>query len=208
MSLRSRDAILRELRSGSLNGISAPSADPSDPRHRRGAAAYASLNLQFSLDDFFLRDDGTLGLKPLSFLKLLDTPLNFKGSEDFYVQVNATGTGLKFAPISGGGEGSDPSAGGIAGVLTVREISSDTTIKKSDTVLLCDAVLRPFTATLPAAAGNKGKLYHIKKIDTTDNTVTIDGKDDDLIDGAATALLTAQYESITIASSGSRWYIL
>ncbi len=211
MSTRSRDAILRSLRAGSINGRSAPSTDPNDPRGRRGAAAQASTNFQFSLDDFELRDDGTLGLKTLSFLKLLDTPRNYKGSELFFARVNAAGNALEFAPVSGSGGdpggGGDPSAGGIAGVLTVTNLNSDTTITTNDTMLLCNATSGAFTVTLPTAVGNRGKIFHIKKTDSTGNIVTVDAKNDELIDGDETADITLQYESISIISSNSRWFI-
>lgn len=211
MSTRSLSSIVRALRAGAINGRSAPSSDPSDPRHRRGAAAQASTNFQFTEDDFELRNDGTLGLKTLSFLRLLDTPRNYKGSEGYFARVNAAGNALEFEPVSGGGSdpgsGGDPSAGGIAGVLTVTKLNSDTTISTNDTMLLCNASSGAFTVTLPTAVGNKGKIFHFKKTDVTANIVTIDANGSEEIDGAETAVITVQYEAISIVSSNSRWFI-
>ena len=62
------------------------------------------------------------------------------------------------------------------------------------------------TVTLPTAATAK-TIYHIKKIGST-ASVTIDGNGAELIDGATTAVLTIQYESITVISDGSAWWVL
>ena len=63
------------------------------------------------------------------------------------------------------------------------------------------------TLTLPAASGIDGRIYVIKKIGTTANVV-IDGNAAETIDGALTATLTTQYESITIQCDGTSWWII
>ena len=65
-----------------------------------------------------------------------------------------------------------------------------------------------FTITLPTASGIIGRMYHIKKTDSSANTVTIDENGAETIDGGVTAILTTQYESITIITNGSEWWIL
>ena len=82
------------------------------------------------------------------------------------------------------------------------------TITTSDEVVIADAAAASFTLTLPTAVGNTGKVYWIKKIDATANTVTVDGDGGQLIDGAATAVLTTQYEAITVISDGTEWWVL
>jgi len=70
------------------------------------------------------------------------------------------------------------------------------------------------TITLPTAASSFnsvdgiGRIYRIKKIDADADTVTVDGNGSETIDDGTTATLTAQYESITIQSDGSEWWIL
>jgi len=76
------------------------------------------------------------------------------------------------------------------------------------TVYLCNATGGAITINLPAAAGVTSRIYHIKKIDSSANTVTIDGSGAETIDGATTVVLTAQYESRLIVSDGSNWHIL
>lgn len=63
------------------------------------------------------------------------------------------------------------------------------------------------TVTLPAASGNTGLQYHIKKIGTTANVV-VDGNASETIDGGTTATLNTQYECITIVCDGSNWHII
>lgn len=64
------------------------------------------------------------------------------------------------------------------------------------------------TINLPAAASHRGRVFTVKKTDATANTVTIDGKASETIDGATTLVLTAQYETKTIASNGTNWMII
>ncbi len=49
---------------------------------------------------------------------------------------------------------------------------------------------------------------NIKKVDVSVNTVTVDGNASETIDGATTAVLTTQWESITIHCNGTAWFIL
>ena len=80
------------------------------------------------------------------------------------------------------------------------------TMTVTDDVILCGAGNQTFTVTLPAASEATGKVYHIKNVGT--GTITVDGNGSETIDGGTTAILTVQYESITILSSGSEWFIL
>jgi hypothetical protein len=74
-------------------------------------------------------------------------------------------------------------------------------------VLLVNATSASVTVNLPTAVGNSA-AYSIKKTDSSVNTVTIDGSGSETIDGGDTAVLRRQYESITIVSDDTRWYII
>lgn len=78
----------------------------------------------------------------------------------------------------------------------------------TDIVILADATSNAITITLPAAATNNERVLNIKKIDSVGNNVTIDGNASETIDGGLTAVLTVQYESITIICDGSNWHII
>jgi hypothetical protein len=65
------------------------------------------------------------------------------------------------------------------------------------------------TLTLPASTLATGFQYTVKKVDTTSNVVYIDGNAAETIDGSSSlSLIDAQYDVITIACSGTTWYII
>lgn len=59
---------------------------------------------------------------------------------------------------------------------------------------------------IAAATAGDGYELTIKKLGTTANVV-IDGNGSETIDGELTATLTTQYESITIKTNGTNWFI-
>jgi hypothetical protein len=73
-------------------------------------------------------------------------------------------------------------------------------------LLLVNASGGAVTITLPTAVGNEAILI-VKKDDASANTVTVDGAGAELIDGAATAVLAVEDESISLASDGAGWAI-
>lgn len=99
---------------------------------------------------------------------------------------------------------------GGTGLLSRVTITSDLILTASHTLVLCDASAGPIVVTPPPASANGGRLYHIKKADPSPNTVTVRGDSVDTIDGASEAVLTDQYEAITIDgdSTEDNWDIL
>lgn len=77
-----------------------------------------------------------------------------------------------------------------------------------DHVITCDASGGAFTVTLPAASGVAGRIYHIKKTDSSGNAVTVDGNSGETIDGALTQVINVQYDSMMIICDGSNWHII
>jgi hypothetical protein len=97
----------------------------------------------------------------------------------------------------------------VAGSLTlsIATFTTDVTLGNTHhTVLMNVSVNR--IVTLPAAAGNTGRVYVIKKIDASAFTVTIDGNASETIDGATTKVLALQYAGMTIQCDGSNWHII
>ncbi len=78
----------------------------------------------------------------------------------------------------------------------------------NESFVLADATSAAFTITLPTAASTPNKPISIKKTDASGNSVTIDGDSAETIDGATTQVLTGQYDSITIVSDGTEWWII
>lgn len=110
----------------------------------------------------------------------------------YTVDVNATGT---------------TTTAGLVTDIETFTASSDT-LDTANHVCLCDCSSNDITLNLPAASGNTGLQYHIKKIDSTSNTVTIDGSGSETIDGGTTAVIRSQYESVTVSCDGTEWWII
>jgi len=64
------------------------------------------------------------------------------------------------------------------------------------------------TLTLPPAPTCPGRQYHIKKVDTTNKDVVIDGNSTETIDGSTSLTLNTPYQSYTIVSNSANWLIL
>ena len=94
--------------------------------------------------------------------------------------------------------------GGSFGVA-IRTVTSATTLTSSDQTLLVNAAGGAITVTLPTAI--TGRIYTIKKIDTSTNAVTINTLSGATIDLAASALLNSPTAYANIASDGSNYWI-
>ncbi|MFC9821379.1 hypothetical protein ACFWG6_30865 [Streptomyces erythrochromogenes] len=89
----------------------------------------------------------------------------------------------------------------------VRSVNADATVRVIDEVLLVDASGDNRVITLISAVATPNS-YTIKKIDSSGNTVTIDGAGSETIDGATTKVLSSQWESVTLIPSGGNWYVV
>ena len=88
-------------------------------------------------------------------------------------------------------------------IYDVESITSSTTLGKN-TVALVDASGGAVTITLPAASSCWGRIYTIKKTDSSANFVTIAGT----IDGDTNFVLEVEDEVAEVISDGSNWYII
>lgn len=98
-----------------------------------------------------------------------------------------------------------------AGSGTAIAISTKTsayTATTSDEVLLCDASGGAFSVTLPPAADATRKVLRIKKIDDSDNFLTVQASLTETIDGRNTQILPTQYNAVAIVSNGTAWFIV
>jgi len=81
-------------------------------------------------------------------------------------------------------------------------------ITQDNEVVLADATGGAFDVDLPAAAGCKGWLETIKKIDSSANAVTVDPDGVETIDADTTLILDSQYSSAQIVCDGTEWWIV
>jgi hypothetical protein len=97
----------------------------------------------------------------------------------------------------------------VYSIVNVTSTTSSPAQTSGEIVILVDAATAggAVTVNLPTAVGNTAK-FHIKKIDSGSNTITIDANGAQTIDGATTQTIRFQWTNLTIVSNGSNWFIL
>ena len=111
--------------------------------------------------------------------------------------LTATSTVASFSAVSTSGL----SAGYVAKTAAYTATSTDYTIAAS-------ASGGAFSVTLPTSVGITGKVYVVKKMDSTANVVTVATTSSQTIDGATTRALSLQYDGITVQADGANWIII
>lgn len=89
-----------------------------------------------------------------------------------------------------------------------RTLTATGSAGASDYLLLVNATAGAVTVNLPAAANSNGVYLIVKKTDASVNAVTVDANGAETIDGAATQVITAQYDAVTVFCDGSGWWIV
>ena len=133
------------------------------------------------------------------------------GTDDFgfdgFLEQAPASTGT-FAEVTGSRLSSGEADDDIAATgLAVDTYTSAQTLTAANQMVLVDASSGAVTITLTAAAALTGEQFDINKIDVSGNAVTVDAAGSELINGSLTAVINAQYESITVVSDGSGWVI-
>jgi len=92
--------------------------------------------------------------------------------------------------------------------FSIKTITADYS-PGNEPYILGDATGGNIIVTILLASSIKGAKYTIKKIDSSANIITVYCSGNDTIDGAASVILTAQYQYVTIVSNGvSAWQIV
>jgi len=96
-------------------------------------------------------------------------------------------------------------------VITTVQNQSSTPLNLTSTsgnlTVLCDATSASITVNLPTAVSNTA-TFTFKKVDSSANTVTVDGNGTETIEGSLTAVISVQYVSITIVSNNTNWSVI
>jgi len=119
--------------------------------------------------------------------------------EDFKEEIKAELRKRKSSRQVGGGGG---------GSIKFITVTGDITIPVNAGVVLVDASSGPVTVTLPSATLAARKEYHVKKIDSSGNAVTIATSGSETIDDGATAVIANQYESVRLYSDNSNFHVI
>ena len=120
-----------------------------------------------------------------------------------YTLPAADGTSGQYLSTDGAGL---LSWGTVSTTPAILSKSANYTVQTSDgsnVVVLCTNTI---TITLYAASGNSGKIINVKNNGT--GTITIDANASELIDGALTQTISAQYTNLTLVCDGTGWAII
>lgn len=120
---------------------------------------------------------------------------------------SAGGTGSVAMQLAEGGtiRGKLNLHGGVSHIPTT--ITSSYTVALSDHAIFADASSGSLTVTVPAASASTGSEFHVKKIDSTGNIVTLEMTGTDTLDDVSSVNISDQYESYLMKSNGSNWYV-
>jgi hypothetical protein len=127
-------------------------------------------------------------------------------SETTYGQAPAVGTDITYAREDHThGTPPNPSPSNLR--YNTRLVTLSGPVVATDDVIIVDATLAPVTITLPLAS-DSGRRLEIKRINTPPNKVTVDGNGVETIDSSLSVDLIARYESLTVVSDGTEWWIV
>lgn len=96
--------------------------------------------------------------------------------------------------------------GPVSDQVAISTYSTNTTLSARDDQFV--KVSGNTTLTLPSAIGNYGKIFEIKKMDSTATSVTLDASGSETIDGELTYSLYQQYEMVRLISDNTQWLII
>ena len=92
-------------------------------------------------------------------------------------------------------------------LATIDWLNNIYLITANNATILVNCAAEALSTLLPAAASVSGQQYKVKKIDSSNNAATITTTSSQTIDGALTYPLSTQYQSATVQSDGSNWWV-
>jgi len=94
-----------------------------------------------------------------------------------------------------------------AEVNAIATKTADYTVTDEDATILADGTSASVTITLPTASSVTGHVFTIKAIDVN-NTVSIATTSSETIDGSSASITLTLYQSVTVQSDGTSYWIL
>jgi hypothetical protein len=123
------------------------------------------------------------------------------GTSNLLVQGNSGFVGINATALN--------STLNVGGSVSYQvNIETDVTLDSTHFAVLVNADIADRVINLPPVSGLAGRVYHIKKIDSSNNIVTINPDGAEIIDGASTQTLNVQFQSVSLISDGTQWFIL
>ena len=93
-------------------------------------------------------------------------------------------------------------------LVTYQSISTSQTITVDYDVYAVSATTGNITLTLPSLASSLGKVFNIKKTDTSANLVIIDGNSTEQVEGGNDFRLYNPNDTVKIANIGTSWVVI
>lgn len=94
-------------------------------------------------------------------------------------------------------------------IIPTRTVTAGShSLTEDDNVIFANAASGGVTVDVYNTSSNAGAVVTIKKIDTSNNVVTITTEGGDTIDGQAELYLQNPYDSVTLVTDASNWYVI
>jgi hypothetical protein len=146
---------------------------------------------------------------------VIRSKINSNFTEVYSQIVPSEGTaGQVLTKQTSGYNWADPAdSGGPVGVLpgdvaTVTFAQSPYLITTAYETINVNALSGSVTVVLPTAVGNKGRVFHIRKSDTSANTVVINPAATQTINDNTTIIISYRHTAVTVQSDGANWIII
>lgn len=111
-------------------------------------------------------------------------------------------------PAGPAGPSGPPGSNAFGNPVSVSTKTGNYQLLLTDFVILGDCTSNNITVTLPLASSGIGRIYFIKKVDASANTLTLKGTGSEQIDSTNTIVMPSQWMIVTVVSSGTAWYVL
>ena len=129
---------------------------------------------------------------------------------EFRISVGGSGGGGVQGPPGPQGPTGPQGADAINGPVNISTKVSNYTLMSTDGFILANANGGSFTLTLPSAnaPGIPGKLFYIKKIDSSANTITIQAFGVQLIDNVNSITTNTPFQEFSLVSDSTQYWLI
>lgn len=175
--------------------------------HGIDASLYSANNIDSAIISIYNSSNGDLAVKNQSSTEptlinriITPTGLDLIIPQGSFVQLRYDGDQNRWIVE----QSSSGASGFVQGIST---ITTNYTLQLTDEVLLVDATSSNIIIDLPQATLAPRKKFTIKKITNDDNFITIQTSGE-LIDDNSVYTMYYQYDSVTLVSNGTNWYLV
>jgi len=140
-------------------------------------------------------------------LKIVDSALRVEDESNNDASIAVENLSASNVILSGGRDLADIFSTGGTSIVTVT--STPHTPSAVNSVLLVDddTIGGAAVVILPAATGNSGIEFTVKKLGNT-GTVSVSGRVGDTVDGQTVQSIGTKFDSIKVITNGSDWYVI